>query len=88
MYIRKVAQKNNSTGKAYYTHRLVETYRNTEGKVRQRVLLNLGTNFSIEQNDWKLLADRIEEIMSGQETLIEPTRTELETQPEITRMRI
>ena len=72
MYIRKVSQKNNSTGKTYCTHRLVETYRNTEGKVRQRVLLNLGTNFSIDPNDWKLLADRIEEIISGQATLIEP----------------
>ncbi len=67
MYIRKVTQK--KTGKEYYTHRLVETYRNTESKVRQRVLLNLGTHFLIPPEQWKSLADRIEEIISGQQIL-------------------
>ncbi len=67
MYIRKVTQK--KTGKEYYTHRLVETYRNTEGKVRQRVLLNLGTHFLAPPEQWKSLADRIEEITNGQQIL-------------------
>jgi hypothetical protein len=71
MYIRKVTQKNSETGKIYFTHRLVETYRNSENKVRQRVLLNLGKNFTIAQDEWKLLADRIEEIISGQRILFE-----------------
>ena len=70
MYIRKVTQKNQKTGQAYFTHRLVETYRNAENKVRQRVLLNLGTHFDIPSDEWKLLADRIEGILSRQETLI------------------
>lgn len=72
MYIRKVAQINKKTGKRYYTHRLVETYRNAEGKVRQRVLLNLGTRFTIPQDKWKMLADRIEEIICGQQVLFLP----------------
>jgi len=71
MYIRKVTQKNNKTGKSYSTHRLVETYRNQEGKVRQRLLLNLGAHFEIAQEEWKQLADRIEEILSGQISIIE-----------------
>jgi len=71
MYIRKVSQKNRRTGKSYCTYRLVETYRNRENKVRQRVMLNLGTKFNIDQNEWKLLADRIEEIMSGQGAIFE-----------------
>lgn len=71
MYIRKVSQKKSETGKTYFTHRLVETYRNQENKVRQRVLLNLGTNFNIVQDEWKLLADRVEEIMSGQAIMFE-----------------
>lgn len=71
MYIRKVTQKNSTTGKTYFTYRLVETYRNSENKVRQRVLLNLGKNFTIDKDEWKLLADRIEEIISGQRVLLE-----------------
>lgn len=72
MYIRKVKQINKDTGKEYYTHRLAETYRNAAGKVRQRVLLNLGTHFSVPQENWKKLADRIETILSGQQILFLP----------------
>lgn len=71
MYIRKVTQKNSETGKIYFTYRLVEAYRNSENKVRQRVLLNLGKNFTVDKEEWKLLADRIEEIISGQRILFE-----------------
>lgn len=77
MYIRKVTQK--KTGKEYYTHRLVETYRNAEGKVRQHVLLNLGTHFLIPPEQWKPLADRIEEIISGQQILF-PLDDEIENE--------
>jgi transposase len=72
MYIRKVKQINRETGKEYCTHRLVETYRNPDGKVRQQVLLNLGAHFAIPLEKWKELADRIEEIISGQQTLFPP----------------
>jgi hypothetical protein len=70
MYIRKVTQKNSKTGRQYHTYRLVETYRNIEGKVRQKVLLNLGTNFEASEDQKKMLADRIEEIVRGQQSLI------------------
>ena len=69
MYIRKTLQKNAKTGVPYCTYRLVEAYRTAEKKVRQRTLLNLGANFSIDAGEWKLLADRIEEILSGQSSL-------------------
>lgn len=72
MYIRKVSQKNKETGKEYSTHRLVESYRNADGKARQQVLLNLGANFEIPSEQWKQLADRIEEIISGQQSLLLP----------------
>lgn len=72
MYIRKVTQVNRETGKEYHTHRLVESYRNADGKVRQQVLLNLGTHFEIPPEQWKQLADRIEEIVSGQQVLLTP----------------
>jgi hypothetical protein len=69
MYIRRVTQTNKKTGKEYFAYRLVETYRNSDGKVRQETLLNLGSNFSVPQENWKQLADRIEEIVRGQQVL-------------------
>lgn len=71
MYIRSVEQKNKTTGMVYSTHRLVEAYRNADGKIRQQVLLNLGCQFDIPKEQWKLLADRIENILRGQQPLFE-----------------
>ena len=70
MYIRTSQQKSPSTGKTYKTYRLVDTYRNPQGKVRQQLILNLGANFSVPKEHWKLLADRINELLSGQESLL------------------
>jgi hypothetical protein len=81
MYIRQVTQKNLKTGKQYISYRLAETYRNAQGKVRQQTLLNLGANFSIPKEEWKLLADRIEEIRQGQSALFAlDTHLEIEAQ--------
>lgn len=70
MFIRKVTQKNPDTKKTYDTYRLVDGYRNAEGKVRQQLILNLGASFSIPKKESKLLADRIEELLSGQKSLL------------------
>jgi transposase len=70
MYIRKVSHR--KQGKKYYEYRLVESYRTANGKVRQQMLLNFGANFNLEQGKWKILAQRIEEILHGQETLFQP----------------
>ena len=71
MYIRKVTQKNKKTGEVYITHRLVESYRNVEGKVRQQALLNLGSHFQIPKEQWKIVADRVEKIRNGQKRLFD-----------------
>ena len=71
MFIRASSQTNKKTRHQYTTYRLVESYRNQSGKVRQRTLLNLGCNFSISKEQWKSLADRIEEICVGQASLFE-----------------
>ena len=70
MYIRIVTQKNKVTGEVYITHSLVESYRNAQGKVRQHTLLNLGTHFKVQKEQWKLLANRIEEIRQGQTSFV------------------
>lgn len=71
MFIRSTSQKNQTTGQRYRTYRLVETYRNANGRVRQQTLLNLGSDFAIPKENWKLLADRIEEIMEGQQSILD-----------------
>jgi hypothetical protein len=66
MFIRKVNKKNQATGEMYPTYRLVEAYRNSRGEPRQQVLVSLGSGFNVDPKDWKILTDRIEEILSGQ----------------------
>ena len=78
MYIRQTKQADKKTQKPYFTYRLVESIR-TERGVRQRLLLNLGSQFQVSKEHWKTLANRIEEIITKQEPLftLEP---ELEQQ--------
>ncbi|MCE1245651.1 MAG: IS1634 family transposase [Firmicutes bacterium] len=72
MNIRAVVKKNKGFEKEFVYHRLVESVRTPSGP-RQRMLLNLG-KLEIPQDEWKTLADRIEEILSGQEVLVKPAR--------------
>jgi transposase len=65
MYIRQTKTNNTLLGESYFTHRLVRSER-IGAKVRQVTLLNLGRHFSIPQEDWPMLCQRIEEILSGQ----------------------
>ena len=69
MYIRRVATRNKTTGKRYFTHRVVRTER-VANKVRQFTLLNLGRHFAVAQEDWPSLCPRIEEILTGQAGLL------------------
>lgn len=77
MYIRRTTAKSRPSGDNYFTHRLVESIRTAQG-VRQRTLLNLGTDFPYEQKDWPTIAHRIEQIVRGQGCLF-PLDTVLET---------
>jgi hypothetical protein len=68
MYIRRTTIKSRRTGEPYYTYRLVESLRTADG-VRQRTLLNLGRHFDVPRERWAALAQRIEQLASGQQTL-------------------
>jgi len=71
MFIRRTVSKNkNYDDEKYYTYRLVESYR-VDGKVKQRVLLNLGADFTVDKNDWSILSTRIEDIIKNRESLFE-----------------
>ena len=73
MYIRRTTIKSRKDGGQYYTYRLVESRRTAKG-VRQQTLLNLGVDFTLPREQWPDLTKRIEEILSGQQSLFEIDR--------------
>jgi len=76
MYIRKTTHTNKKNGQKYHTYKLIESVR-TERGPRHRPVLNLGTDFSLPQDQWKDLANRIEAIISNQMGLF-PVSEEIE----------
>jgi transposase len=70
MYVRKVSHYNKSNRAEYHTYKLVESVR-TERGPRQRTLLNLRTDFNLPQGKWKEFANRVEEIITGQISLLD-----------------
>jgi len=71
MFIRRTVSKNKKyDNEKYYTYRLVESYR-VDGKVKQRVLLNLGADFTVDKDNWSILSTRIEDIIKQRESLFD-----------------
>lgn len=79
MFIRRVKTRTTDNGSSYYSYRLVDSYRVAD-RVRQRTLLNLGSNFSFPREHWPELTQRIEQIVLGQQTILLSTPVELEQQ--------
>jgi hypothetical protein len=67
VFIKPITKRNRISGKSYTYHRLLQSYRSSRGP-RHEVLLNLG-RLELPKEQWKLLADRIEQILSGQRRL-------------------
>ena len=72
MFIRKTRKRAPNTKKTYFSFQLVESIR-TERGPRQRILLNLGAGLGLDPQECKLLANRIEMIVIGQEECILPS---------------
>jgi len=72
MFIRKTRILNRKTQKYYYNFQLVESLR-TERGPRQRILLNLGTGLDLDQQECKELANRIENIITGNQEFFSPS---------------
>ena len=68
MFIRRVKTRTTVEGSSYYSYRLVDNHREAD-HVRQRTLLNLGSDFSIAREQWPELTQRIEQIILGQDNL-------------------
>ena len=56
-------------GKHYFTFRLVRSQR-VGDKVRQRTLLNLGSQFPIQRDHWRTLCQRIQRLLDPQPDLL------------------
>lgn len=69
MFIRRAKTRTTENGETYYAYRLVESQRNQD-KVRQRTLLNLGSNFPVERQHWPLLCARIRQLLGRQGDLV------------------
>lgn len=71
MFIRRTVSKNKKyDNEKYYTYRLVESYR-LNGNVKQRVLLNLGSDFTVDKDNWSILSTRIEDIIKNRQSLFQ-----------------
>ena len=70
MFIKEIKKQNKGYDQVYSHHRLMESYR-TERGPRQRTLLHLG-HLDLDKAKWKVLADRIEELVTGQASLLPP----------------
>jgi transposase len=76
MFIKKTLKNDRSTGKDYSSYYLVESYRTDRGP-RQRTLLYMGSEIALHEDKHKFLAQRIEEIVAGQQSLF-PCTEEIE----------
>ena len=76
MFIRRTLTRRTG-GQDYHSHRLVHSERDG-AKVRQRTLLNLGSDFDLPKEAWPELCRRIDEILNGQAPLIDDTPAAVE----------
>lgn len=72
MFIREIVKQNKGYKKKFVYHALMESFRAKEGP-RHRLALGLG-RLDIPRDKWKTLANRIEQIVAGQESLFLPDR--------------
>ena len=69
MFIKKTLKTDLKSGKEYAAYHLVESTRTAKGP-RQRILLYMGSQIALPEGDYKLLAQRIEEIIIGNHPLL------------------
>lgn len=72
MFIRRTQTRSRDSGLPYSTFRLVQSER-VGGSVKQSTLLNLGSHFDLPQSEWAALAQRIDELLHGQQSLLDAT---------------
>ena len=69
MFIRRARTRTTASGEAYFSYRLVRSERSGD-RVRQRTLLNLGSDFPLGREQWSTLCARIEQLLDPQAAVI------------------
>lgn len=69
MFIKQIKKKNKNSDKQYIYYRLVHTYK-IGNKVRHQNIMSLGGLETLPRERHKALADRIEELVTGNNTLL------------------
>jgi Transposase DDE domain len=75
MFIRRTQTRHRVSGEPYVTYRLVHSAR-VGGAIKQTTLLNLGSHFDLPQAHWPALAQRIDELLRGQRSMLDATLPE------------
>ena len=75
MFIRRTQTRNRISAQPYVTHRLVQSVR-VGNAIKQTTLLNLGSHFDLPQAQWPALAQRIDELVRGQGSMLDATLPE------------
>ncbi|MCL0058332.1 transposase [Dehalococcoidia bacterium] len=70
MFVKEIIKRNPGYDKTFTYHRLMESVRTPRGP-RHRKIIDLG-KLDLAKDDWKTLANRIEEILCGQQTFFTP----------------
>jgi len=70
MFVKEISKQNQGYSKTFISHRLMESVRTPNGP-RQRKIIDLG-KLELPRDEWKILANRIEEIISAQQTFAMP----------------
>ncbi len=70
MFIRRTQTRPRNSGEPYSTFRLVQSSR-VGSAIKQSTLLNLGSHFDLPQAEWPALARHIDELLQGQQPLVE-----------------
>jgi hypothetical protein len=70
MFIRRTQTRNRVSGEPYATYRLVHSVR-VGSAIKQTTLLNLGSHFDLPQEHWPALAQRIDELVHGQCSILD-----------------
>ena len=75
MLIRRTQTRSRTAGEPYFTYRLVHSAR-VGSAIKQTTVLNLGSHFELPQAQWPALAQRIDELVRGQRSMLETTLPE------------
>lgn len=69
MYIKRTSKIDRKGGKEYFAYHLIESVRTEKGP-RQHILLYMGSQIDLPDGEHKLLAQRIGEIIAGEQSLL------------------